>query len=112
MDSITFQANVNDEQVIRPPADVLLPLGDLEVTVRPLSHAATSSAVAAANGRLSAIRCEENKHPRALPQGSWRPDRGYAPFAKRESDTRPNSTAAGYKISTMNAAMIAERIAM
>ena len=36
MDSITFQATVNDEQVIRPPADVHLPLGALEVTARPV----------------------------------------------------------------------------
>lgn len=37
MNSITFQTTVNDEQVILPPADVRLPLGEMEVTIRPLT---------------------------------------------------------------------------
>ena len=36
MNSITFQAQVDREQVIRPPAGLTLPEGVLEVTVRPL----------------------------------------------------------------------------
>src|SRR5262249_22917423 len=38
MDIITFQAVVTEEQVIRPPADVHLPRGTLEVTVKPVAQ--------------------------------------------------------------------------
>ena len=35
MDVITFETVVGEEGVIRPPEEVLLPLGRLEVVVRP-----------------------------------------------------------------------------
>jgi hypothetical protein len=36
MATITFQAQVDREQIIRPPTGVTLPEGALEVTVRPM----------------------------------------------------------------------------
>jgi len=36
MDTVQFHATVGPEQVIRPPAGVSLPEGELEVTVRPV----------------------------------------------------------------------------
>jgi hypothetical protein len=36
MDIITFQTVIDGEQVIRPPADVVLPQGTLEVTIKPV----------------------------------------------------------------------------
>ena len=58
MDAITFRTVVGGEQVIRPPADVVLPQGALEVTVRPVGSGATEVApsVAAANARLRQCR--------------------------------------------------------
>jgi len=54
MDTITFRAIVDGEQVIRPPAGIVLPQGNLEVTVKPAaSEAAITEAVRnAANERL------------------------------------------------------------
>jgi hypothetical protein len=37
METIRFTAVVDDNQVIRPPAGVVLPHGELEVVVRPLT---------------------------------------------------------------------------
>ena len=51
MDAITFRAVVDGEQVIRPPAGVVLPQGALEVTVKPAAAAPTLSRDAA-NARL------------------------------------------------------------
>jgi len=56
MDSITFQATVNDEQVIRPPTDVQLPFGILEVTIRAATQPATRTSTASANDRLRRCR--------------------------------------------------------
>ena len=56
MDSITFQTTVSDEQVIRPPADVRLPLGALEVTIRPAINAAAATSVNSANESLRRCR--------------------------------------------------------
>ena len=58
MDSITFQTEVTDEQLIRPPADVVLPKGTLEVTVKPatLETATSSPSRDAANARLRRCR--------------------------------------------------------
>jgi hypothetical protein len=45
MDTIKFHVVVNEDQVIRPPAGVCLPQGELEVTVRslPVPQASPSS---------------------------------------------------------------------
>ena len=56
MSTVTFQTTVSDEQVIRPPADVRLPLGALEVTIRPLPAAKATPAVDAANQRIRHCR--------------------------------------------------------
>ena len=56
MDSITFQTTVSDEQVIRPPADVRLPLGALEVTIRPATNAMAATSVTLANESLRRCR--------------------------------------------------------
>lgn len=56
MKSVTFHSTVDDEQVIRPPANVQLPLGPLEVTVRTLPPSATPDSLARANENLSACR--------------------------------------------------------
>ncbi len=56
MDSITFQTTVSDEQVIRPPADVSLPLGALEVTIRPVTNATAATSVTLANESLRGCR--------------------------------------------------------
>ena len=56
MVSITFQTTVGDEQVIRPPADVRLPLGALEVTIRPATNATAGTSVTLANESLRRCR--------------------------------------------------------
>lgn len=40
METIRFTAVVDENQVIRPPSGVVIPQGELEVTVRPLTLAA------------------------------------------------------------------------
>ena len=53
MATITFRTIVDGEQVIRPPRDVVLPQGALEVTVKPAANAASAkSSREAANERL------------------------------------------------------------
>jgi hypothetical protein len=54
MDAITFHTIIDGEQVIRPPAGVVLPQGALEVTVKPVGSAEiiSPSARTAANERL------------------------------------------------------------
>jgi hypothetical protein len=56
MGSITFQATVGDEQVIRPPADVRLPVGVLEVTIKPVTDASAPSSLDLANENLRRCR--------------------------------------------------------
>jgi hypothetical protein len=56
MDSITFQAVVNDKQVIRPPAHVRLPHGALEITIRPVTNATTATSVNLANESMRRCR--------------------------------------------------------
>jgi hypothetical protein len=58
MNAITFRTVVQGEQVIRPPADVVLPEGPLEVTVTPVARGLelTTSAREAANARLRKCR--------------------------------------------------------
>jgi hypothetical protein len=56
MDSITFRTVVSDEQVIRPPADVRLPLGALEVTIKPVTNATAPISVDLANESLRRSR--------------------------------------------------------
>jgi hypothetical protein len=56
MDSITFQTVVSDDQVIRPPADVRLPLGALEVTIKPVTSATAPTSVDLANDNLHRSR--------------------------------------------------------
>ena len=58
MKTVTFQTELNGEQVIRPPNGVVLPSGKLEVTVKPIETKPTVSAEerAAANARLRACR--------------------------------------------------------
>ena len=43
MDTIHFHAVVGQEQVIRPPGGVVLPQGEIEVTVRPSPSPAAAS---------------------------------------------------------------------
>jgi hypothetical protein len=56
--TITFQTEINGEQVIRPPSGVVLPSGRLEVTVKTVEPKSGSGAAdrAAANARLRACR--------------------------------------------------------
>ncbi len=56
MGSITFQTTVTDEQVIRPPPEVRLPLGALEVTIRPVTDATAATSVKLANENLRRCR--------------------------------------------------------
>ena len=56
MSSITFETTVGDEQVIRPPADVRLPPGALEVTIRTLPKATGLTPVDSANAMLRQCR--------------------------------------------------------
>ena len=58
MDIITFEAIVTEEQVIRPPPDVHLPTGTLEVTVKPVAPRSETPEQArlAANARLRQCR--------------------------------------------------------
>lgn len=58
MDEITFEALVDTEQVIRPPADVVLPEGPMEVTVRPVRQRRDSRPMTReeANARLRQCR--------------------------------------------------------
>jgi len=43
MEPIQFNAVVDQEQVIRPPGGVVLPQGEIEVTVRPRTAPSTAS---------------------------------------------------------------------
>jgi hypothetical protein len=54
MDAITFRAIIDGEQVIRPPAGVVLPQGPIYVIVAPIKELAILSTAArdAANARL------------------------------------------------------------
>jgi len=56
MDTLTFQASVTDEQLIRPPTDVRLPCGTFEVTIRPAIEIAPRTSAALANDRLRQCR--------------------------------------------------------
>ena len=56
MDSITFQATIQDDQVIRPPTGVRLPQGTLQVTVTPVVSSRALASVAAANALLRKCR--------------------------------------------------------
>ena len=56
MDTVTFQALVTDEQLIRPPADVQLPCGTFEVTLRPATEIAPRTSAESANDRLRQCR--------------------------------------------------------
>lgn len=56
MSSVTFQTTVSDEQVIRPPANVRLPVGALEVTIRPVPAVLAKPAVELANEQLRRCR--------------------------------------------------------
>ena len=52
MEVITFETVVGEEGVIRPPADVQLPTGRLEVVVRAVETKPSADAVQAANAAL------------------------------------------------------------
>jgi hypothetical protein len=54
MHALTFRAFIDNEQVIRPPEGVVLPQGNLEVTIRPVSRETEITEVVrkAANDRL------------------------------------------------------------
>jgi len=69
MDSIRFNAVVDEEQVIRPPVGVRLPEGEIEVTVRPRQPASGAEADALAPTRdwLLALASEAEKGAPALP---------------------------------------------
>jgi hypothetical protein len=58
MAAITFQAVVTEEQVIRPPADVQLPRGTVQVTVKPVAQGSETPEPSrvAANERLRQCR--------------------------------------------------------
>jgi hypothetical protein len=69
MDIIRFQAVVDQDQVIRPPAEIKLPEGVLEVTVRPVTPASTADADPLASTRqwLLALADEAEKAAPDLP---------------------------------------------
>ena len=52
MAPIAFQAEIDDEQVIRPPANIHLPTGVVEVVVRAIEAEPSAKAVKAANAAL------------------------------------------------------------
>lgn len=69
METIQFNTFVNEEQVIRPPAGVVLPQGAIEVTVRTLSQSQTSDADALEETRrwLLALAAEAEQAAPDLP---------------------------------------------
>ena len=54
MDAVTFHAIVGEDQIIRPPAEVVLPRGDLEVSVKVVARRSGTPTLSreAANARL------------------------------------------------------------
>jgi hypothetical protein len=68
MDAIQFNAVVTSEQVIRPPAGICLPEGEIEVTVRP-SAATPSTPASTASPRdwLLAFAAEAEEASPHLP---------------------------------------------
>jgi hypothetical protein len=67
MDVLTFRAVVTDENVLHPPADVVLPKGVMEVTVRPVASNGTATATATRNWLLELAKESELLAPN-LPQ--------------------------------------------
>ena len=69
MGTIRFNTIVNKEQVIRPPADVVLPQGTIEVTVRSLPQSEKSDEDSLAETRrwLLTLAAEAEKTAPDLP---------------------------------------------
>jgi hypothetical protein len=69
MESIQFNAVVDQEQVIRPPVGVKLPEGEIEVTVRPRqpAHPGEMDALAPTRDWLLALATEAEQAAPALP---------------------------------------------
>ena len=69
MATIQFNTIVNKEQVIRPPADVVLPQGAIEVTVRSLPQSEKSDVDSLAETRhwLLTLAAEAEKMDPDLP---------------------------------------------
>ena len=56
MSTVIFEATVGEEQVIRPPANLRIPPGELEVTVRPVAIAKAATSATDANKAVRASR--------------------------------------------------------
>jgi hypothetical protein len=67
MESIQFNAVVDQEQVIRPPVGAKLPEGEIEVTVRPRQPAHPGDALAPTRDWLLALATEAEQAAPALP---------------------------------------------
>jgi hypothetical protein len=69
MEAITFHTRVEQDQVIRPPAGVSLPPGEVEVTVRPLPEQAVPGAdpLAPTRAWLLALAAEAERLAPSLP---------------------------------------------
>jgi hypothetical protein len=70
METIQFHANVDQEQVIRPPNGVTLPRGEIEVTVRSVQaiDRPATNASAATRDRLLALAAEAEREGITLPR--------------------------------------------
>lgn len=70
MESIQFNTVVDQDQVIRPPQGVVLPRGEIEVTVRPRPNTVPSSSdsLAATRDWLLSLAWESEQANPELPQ--------------------------------------------
>lgn len=65
MDAFTFRTTVNEDQVIRLPAELQLTMGDWEVTIRPVPTAPTKASVTLANQNLRQFQVSLG-HPKGI----------------------------------------------
>ena len=63
MSVLTFQTEVTDVHVLRPPADVVLPMGVMEVTVRPVAANGSASASSTRDWLLELAKESERLAP-------------------------------------------------
>jgi hypothetical protein len=67
MNAIHFNAVVGVDQVIRPPAGVALPEGEIEVMVRPRAPEPATDSLASTRSWLLALAEDAEKSPSDLP---------------------------------------------
>ncbi len=69
METIQFKTTIAKEQVIRPPEGVVLPKGNIEVTIRPLSPSETADTdpLSETRGWLLALAEEAEREGPDLP---------------------------------------------